>query len=360
MNDSGARASRTTLELTLRGRVLAWLAALAIGAAWLGADPNARLAAAMLATPLVVDLVAKHRRLHRTELRVGARRTIAGVAYTESVTVVNHGRRPLRECRIVEARTMRSEALALLPTLPPGTPVRVEVQQRSSHRGLLHQRVLQLVSHWPLGMFRTRASIAVAADLVTEPARVALRIDTPRAVADTEAAPRERTQLPGTEFHSLREHLPDEDARNVHALRSAALATLVRRVVHGRMPRTVGLVLDLRREPGRTSGASPRNFEWSLGAAATLLERLRANGVQVHTIVLAVATNELLVQGPGHECEFLTLLAAAAPAEHRTLPPETFAALRDLEHCYWIPAGGHRAPERTALNGIVVVEGERE
>ena len=60
----------TTLELTARGKVVLWLAGLAAGAAWLGGDENARLAAAMLAAPLVVDFVAKQRRLHHTSVRV--------------------------------------------------------------------------------------------------------------------------------------------------------------------------------------------------------------------------------------------------------------------------------------------------
>lgn len=352
--------AKTTIELTLRGRVLAWLAALAIGAAWLGADPNARLAAAMLTTPLVVDFVAKRQRLHRVELRVAARRTVAGAPFTESVTAVHRGRRALRECQLLEARTMRTEAPALLPALLPDEPVRVELRQRSTQRGHLHTRVFQLVTSWPLGMFRARAAITVAADLVTEPARVALRVDLARAVADTEVAPRDRTQLPGPEFHSLREHVLDEDARAVHALRSATLATLVRRITHGRLPRTVGVVLDLRRAPGRAAGAS-RRFEWNLGAAATLLGQLRANGVQVRALVLAAATTDLLVQGPGREAELLTLLAEASPIAHRALPPETFAALRDLEHCFWIPAGGHHdAPELAALTGAVVIGRDRE
>jgi hypothetical protein len=67
------------------------------------------------------------------------------------------------------------------------------------------------------------------------------------------------------------------------------------------------------------------------------------------------------VQGPGREAELLTLLAEASPIAHRALPPETFAALRDLEHCFWIPAGGHHdAPELAALTGAVVIGRDRE
>ncbi len=67
----------STVEFTPRGRVVAWLAALATGAAWLGNDPNARLAAALLAAPLLLDLLLRQRRLQDTELRLGPRRCTA-------------------------------------------------------------------------------------------------------------------------------------------------------------------------------------------------------------------------------------------------------------------------------------------
>ena len=69
--------SSTTLELTLRGRVLAGLGSAAGFAAWLGDDPNARLAAALLLAPLLVDFLLKPRRLHRCDVRVAPRRTAA-------------------------------------------------------------------------------------------------------------------------------------------------------------------------------------------------------------------------------------------------------------------------------------------
>ena len=354
--------STTSIELTVRGRVVAWLAALAAGASWLGDDANARLAAAMLCTPLVVDFAAKQRRLHRTELRVAARRTAAGVPYTETLTVLHHGVRPLRECLLLEPRTMRTEPPLLLPALRAGAPARVEVRQRSVQRSHVLERVFLLSSQWPLGMFCTRSVVAVAADLVTEPARVELRADVLQAVADVEAAPRDRSKLDGPEFHSLREHAAGEDARAVHALRSAALGTLVRRVTHGRMPRTVGVVLDLRRPPGRRLTHGVRRFEWSLGACASLLEGLRARGAEARVLVLAAEPADVLVQGPARLVELLTLLAEASPSPHRTLPDELFTAVRQLERCFWIPAGGYlAAPEFAAMSARpTLVGGEPE
>lgn len=348
----------TSIELTLRGRVVAWLAALAAGAAWLGDDGNARLAAALLAAPLLVDFLAKPRGLHRTEIRVAPRRTAAGAVYTERLELVHRGRWPLRECLLTEPRTMRSVQAAMLPALTPGVPARIATSQRSLQRSHVLERVFLLLCQWPLGMFRTRSVVSVTADLITEPARVPLQAELVRAIAETEPAPRDHSTASGPEFHSLREHQPQEDARTVHALRSAALGVLVRRVTHGRMPRTVGIVLDLRRPPQRVLNQGQRRFEWSLGACASLLHLLRNRGAEARVLVLAGEPADLLVRSPAGELELLTLLAEASPAPHHVLPVTLFASVQALEHCFWIPAGAYfAAPEFAAMPGTVTLVG---
>lgn len=354
-------ATHGTIELTLRGRVLAWLAALAASAAWLGEDDNARIAAAMLAAPLLVDFLAKQRRMHQTAVRIAPRRTIAGAPFTEQLTLEHRGRWPLRECLLGEPRTMRTEPPQLIPVLRPGVPQRVTYRARSHTRSHVLERVLVLTSSWPLGLFRARAVIAVAADLVTEPARVRLSAELLAAVAEREAAPRDRSALPGPEFHSLREHQAEEDARGVHALRSAALATLVRRVTRGRMPRTVGVVLDLRRPPGRRLDGGKRRFEWSLGACATLVTALRARGAEIDVVVIDTEPTRTLVQSPAREIALLTLLAEATSTRHHPLPAGLLDNLRGYEHCYWIPAGSYLATaDHATLPAAVEVVGGDE
>jgi hypothetical protein len=350
--------SSSSVELTLRGKVVAWLTALAAGAAWLGDDGNARLAAAMLAAPLIVDFVLKQRRLHHTEIRVSTRRTTAGAMFVDPLVLVHHGHRPARECLLSEPRTMRNEPPVLLPTLAPGAPAAIELRGRSLQRSHVLERVFVLVSAWPLALFRSRAVVTVATDFVTEPARVPLSAEVVQAIAEQQAAPRDRAVATGLEFHSLREHLPHEDARGVHALRSAALGTLVRRVSRGRLPHTVGLVLDLRRPPGRPLHHGARRFEWSLGACAALVAHLRQQAAQVLVLVVGEAPARFLVQGPAQEHDLLTLLAEVDPAPHRLLPPEQLDELRRLEHCFWIPAGAYTAsPEIAALPRTVTIVG---
>ncbi|MBL8752347.1 MAG: DUF58 domain-containing protein [Planctomycetes bacterium] len=348
------------LELSLRGRVLAWLAALAAAAAWFAGDADARLAAALLAAPLLVDFVAKPRHLAHLRLRVGPRRTPAGVAFVEMLLVQAPGPRALREVLLHEPRTMRAQSAVLLPDLVAAGTTRVAVRQRSLQRGVQAERVFLLATHWPLGLFLARTSVQVAAELVTEPARIPLRTPTLAPQTDADVAPRDRTELAGPEFHSLREHRPDDDARGVHARRSAALGVLVQRIAHGRTPRTVGLVVDLRRPPGSALDRGTRAFEWGMSAAATLLQRLQHQGAVAQLLLLGDTTTGVLVQGPARENEAMTRLAAATPAAFRPLVAGELASASSLTVCYWIVAGSHDDAAERAVPGFapIVLRGD--
>lgn len=346
-----------TFELTPRGHVLAWLCAGSAMAAWVSGDENARLAAALLLAPLLVDFLLKPRGLSLVSARMAPRRTAVGAPFVETVHLHNQGTRSLRECLLHELKTMRDNR-TLVDQLPPGAAQRVELHCKSTSRSHQLERVLLLQSSWPLGFFAARASLVVASELVTEPARVTLRAEVVQAVADRDPAPRDRSQLPGAEFHSLRDHLPEEDARGVHALRSAMLGTLVRRVTYGRLPREVGLVLDLRRPPGRRLERGGRRFEWSLGAAATLVETLLARDARIRVLVFASRTVRHHVAGPAQLRDLLTFLAEAVVGPHRPLELGVLDELRQHEHCFWIPAGGYLTrDEAVGLTGPVTVIG---
>ena len=242
------------------------------------------------------------------------------------------------------------------------SPQRVELRQRSTVRSHVLEHEDPLESQWPLGMFATRSVVSAEAELITEPARVPLRAEVLDAASEAEIAPVERSQLPGPEFYALREHGIDEDARGVHALRSAALGTLVRRVTRGRMPRTVGVVLDLRRAPGTPRGHGLRRCEWSLGACATLTEELHRRGAEIRVLIIDATPEILTVRGPAQLTQLCTLLSEASLARHAAVEGELLEEVGSLVHCYWIAAGGHlRAPELAALpGGATLVEEERE
>jgi hypothetical protein len=350
------------LELTSRGRAVLWLTALGAGAAWLSGDGNARLAAALLAAPLLVDFLFKARRLDRVRASVAPRRTAAGAPFLEQVTLHHDGPATLREVLLHEPRTMSSGGSAFVDVLRPGTATVATAACRSHQRSHVFERAFTLSSAWPLGFVRARATIFADAELVTEPARVRLHAEILQSVADQEPASRDRTHLPGPEFHSLREHRGDEDARGVHALRSASLGTLVRRVTEGRMPRAVVLVLDLRRPPGRPVHHGHRRFEWSLGACATLLDALGDRGVETRVLVIGSQTTRTTVRGLPQKRAMLTLLAAADPWPHRELEAAVLEEIAVEEHCFWIAAGGFDAGADTHLprTTMTVVGGERE
>lgn len=349
----------STIEPTPRGQILLGLAAAALLGAILDREPNVRLAAALLAAPLLIDFLWKARRLHRLTIQVAPRRTVAGAPFRETLTLHNPRRVTVRELLVAEPRTRGNPAL--LGRLAAGEAQRVTLECQSGARGHLLERVFTLATEWPLGLFRARATIVAATDFVIEPMRVQLAADLVHAVAENDPAPYVRSRLEGDEFHALREHQPTEEARGVHALRSAALGTLVRTVLRGRHPREVGIVLDLRRPPGRPLGLGQRRFEWSLGAVATLLDRLVADGTSARVLVIGSRTVRAVIDDAGRHREFATFLSEATPSAHRPLDVPALRELDGLEQVFWIPAGGYRSPtEQRDLRATVRVLGEGE
>jgi uncharacterized protein (DUF58 family) len=334
--------SHGTLQLTARGTVVAALAAASLFGATLSGDANVRLAAGLLLAPLIVDFARKPRGLGSVALRVAPRRTVVGARFHEPVRLDNSRGSALREVLLHERH--RQCTPAFVAAVPRGGDCTVALPCASPQRGHQLERVFELSTEWPLGLFRRTAVAVVAADLVTEPRRENLRDDPLASLDELQHALQARTRLLGEEFHALREHQVGEDARGVHALRSAALATLVRTVLRGRLPSQVGIVLDLRRPPGRPLQLGHRRFEWSLGAAATLLDRLCAAACTVQLWVLGSRTVHTVVRDSRLQREVLTFLAEAAPSPHRALPPQSLDGLSGMDRCFWIPAGGQRPP----------------
>lgn len=334
----------TAFELTPRGRLVAGLGLLAALAGWLGEDPHARCAAALLLAPVLLDLFCKPRHLHGMALHLPPRRTVVGAPFVERLVASPAGSwRGLRDLLVFEPRTMRGTGPACVGWLPSGKPTELLLPGRSDRRGHLLERVFVLSTCWPLGLWQARAVVTSRTDLITEPARVPL----PHAVLPALGAePRGAAELRsgrGAEFHALREHTFGDDARHVHALRSAGLGMLVQRVRDGREPREVGIVLDLRRPPGRPLAGGQRRLEWSLGATATLVEHGRRAGARVAVLVLDAHSEWRWVRTPGELQALLLLLAEAVAVPHRPLGPELFLALQRFAACWWVPAGSYLA-----------------
>lgn len=332
---------RQSFETTARGRVVLALAAGSLLGAWLSGDANVRLAAGMLLAPVAVDFARKPRNLNGITVHVPPRRTVVGAPFRDELVLQLQRGQPVRDLLVAERRTRGQPAfVAKLGTGARTTTVLGCVSGERSH---LLERVFELRTEWPLGLFRVSATAVVATDFVTEPRRVPLRRDVVRAAAERQPSPHTRSHLPGDDFHALREHQPSEDARGVHALRSAALGSLVRTVVRGRLPRQIGIVLDLRRPPGRPLHQGRNRFEWSLSACATLLDEFRAAAATVHVFTIGTRTVHTVVQEQPQLRDLLTLFAELTASPHRPLEPHALLDLNGLETCYWIPAGGYHA-----------------
>lgn len=346
------------LEITVRGRTMGLLALLATTGAWFTGDPVARLAASLLLGPLLVDLACKPWAIGRLRITFRPRRAVAGIPFTETLTVAHAGRRAMCELLLSEPRTMRSGALALVDRLASRSTAEVELACRATARGHLVERVVLAASGWPLGLFQVRAVLATPADLVIEPARVALSPEVLQALADRESAWTPQRRLPGDEFHALREYREGDDARAVHARRSAALGTIVCRVNIGRQPRDFGLVLDLRRAPDRSTAPGPMHAERCLGLAASLVDALRADQNRLQVVVVGSRSVPLTVDGEAPRTKLLTLLAEAGTSAHRELEPAAFDSLRGAETVFWIPAGGAAVPGPETLGFEPIAVGE--
>lgn len=349
--------SHQRIELTPRGQVVAILAVGATLAAWLSGAADVRMAAALLAAPMLVEIALCQRRLRRVELRIKPRMTTTGARFLERIELAADS--TLRDVLVFEPRTMRTEPPLFVPQLAGSAPAAFSLMQRSTVRSHALQRVFVLTSTWPLGLLRVRRALAVDADLITAPAPVRLGTDLTLAMCESpHTQPSSRGS--GDEFHSLRDHTPGEDAHLVHALRSAASGMLVRRVLRSSTPREAGIVLDLRQPPSQRQLQGGRRFEWCLGACTTLLEQLRQQGIAVRCLVIDSETVVLPMRTAHDFAALHTLLAEANLADYRPLPLHALASLDGVEHCYWIPAGGHREAAQQAQQTLHVTLLDRE
>ncbi len=347
-------------ELTLQGRMVATLAALALCGAWMTGDSHACLAAALLTAPLLVDLLWRGGGLPPLQVAVAERRTQAGSVFLETIHVRNAGsRRAVRDLRIAEPRTSTRAGSGYLENLPPGSSATIRLPARCLRRGRHELRLFRCETSYPLGLLRNRTEIHYATDLTVEPARTSLNTSLLRSTEErTESA--QQSPRGNEEFFALREYRYGEDARQVHALRSASASVLVRKVMRGLQPRHPCLVLDLRRPPGRGAAQTGRLFEWSLSAAATLLDHLQRDGSDLVCFVLGKQCQTFRISSHEDAETLLGFLADARPSLHITLQQDVLEEIREHDSCLWIPAGGFEATqERGSLSAVTVVSGGR-
>lgn len=330
------------LELTPRGRLCLVLLHLTAGAAWLTGDDNARLAASLLAAPVAVDWIVKRLRTPRLALRIAPRRTHARAPFLETLELENLASRAAHSLVVHEPRTHTLAGSSFVATLGPRERMTVRLAARSRRRGIVTERTFVVDTTHPLGMFRWRTTLTFAAAMVVEPARTAIAPDTVRALESARAENRSGARREPIDYFSLREYRPGDDARHVHAARSARLRTLITKVYRGQIEPEAVIVLDLRRPPGAPPRIDTRELEHHLSVTASLVDAAVARGVKLHCIAISEVVAHHRIDSPASAAEFLAFLATARTVAYHALAEHALAALPQNAACLWIAAGDHR------------------
>ena len=211
---------------------------------------------------------------------------------------------------------------------------------RTRTRGWFRQRVVVAISSHPLGLLRRTRVLRCDSEMISEPARIRLPAHVLDALERPQAETLNRDEQGHEEFHHLREYGAGEDARLVHALRSATSGTLVRRVLRCQQQPETSVVLDLRRPPGRSARLGSRRLEWSLGATANLVDHVRARGAVVTVLVLGNEERLFRVIDEESAADFLAFLAEARTTLHWQVSEATLSRLGRADQSLWVPAGG--------------------
>lgn len=334
----------TNLEVTYRGRVLLLLGVLATFAAWISKGDSVRLASAILLAPMIVDMIWGGLRLPPMRLIMRRRRTESGAPFAETFSIQNLSRRrAVVDLHIREPRTDTYAGGLFIHHLDPGQTEALRIPARTRTRGRAFHRSVVAISSYPLGLIRRTATLRTETELVSEPSRMPLPSHVLQALERDDPEESRMDAQGEDEFHSLREYYAGEDARLVHARRSAAMGTLVRRVLRSQQQREACLVLDLRRPPGRSARLGSRRLEWSLGATATIVDSMIREGSVLTCLVIGSSDQRWVLNSPERAEDFLALLAEARPVVHRAVGQNFLEEVTDFDTCLWVPAGGFKA-----------------
>ncbi|MEO0477866.1 MAG: DUF58 domain-containing protein [Planctomycetota bacterium] len=346
---------RVRLEITPLGATALALFHISSGAALLTGDRTAQLAASLLFAPIAIDVLDKVRRRPKLALTSPPARVEARRPFLDRIHLRN-GRSTMFGLQLRADRGSGSTRSATVDSLAREEEREVSIPSRGLRRGRYEDRIIEIRTGHPLGLWRWRATPRLDAVLVVEPARESLPAHAQAALDGDQAQRRPRRDGDPEMFHSMRELRAGEDARRVHALRSATVGRPVVRVDQALADDRWTVVLDLRRAPGAVDGSRRREFERQLGRVANVIDLAVQRGVELTLTVIGAETTHYNVERPATAKRALEVLAMAQPVEYRTLDVDDIPRGRQ-GGSLWISAQGcSDATVRSAVQSDGFVE----
>jgi uncharacterized protein (DUF58 family) len=283
------------------------------------------LAGVCVAVILVAYLLSQLS-LSRLQMRMQAPAgsSVAGADLRPTVSVESHGSITVGSATVelaAENRTVEgveARRRVLLPPLPPGAGVELEVELRPPTRGRYRVGPPALIDSDPLGMFEGRAEQDEAVEVVVFPRTY----DVPRVASWETGFGRHSTRGQQArrdrgEFRGIREHTPGDDLRHVHWKVSAHVGELAVKEYEPLRHDVISIHVDLHSANHYGKG-STSTLETAISAAASL-----ARGGLAEQRSVAVMGNNLPPgigrpgSGQAHMHRIMVSLAEAQPADGR-------------------------------------------
>lgn len=244
--------------------------------------------------------------------------------FTITYTVTNN-KRILPGFSIRVGLAGNAEESVYVPVVPPRSRVTTRLQRTMPKRGLHTLPPTQLVSAFPMGLFRHTRTVGDESTVLVYP-RVH-RVDKSVLNRLDDSGPRPKVaEASGDEFHSLREYVPGDDIRYISWRVSARVGELIVREQEPSSARTTVIILDTRGVP-ETQDEDDK-FEQAIELAASLALAFLENQYTVSLVTPDAAVPP--GQGESHMIRVLELLARIEPTRYGEVPDDWFRASGDV------------------------------
>ncbi len=326
------RWPRRALRFTREGRFFV-LVTVGVGAAAINTGNNllylvlGLMLSLILLSGVLSDLVL---------IRLAATRRLPARAHAESpflveIALTNHKRwLPTFSIEVEDiADDVTTDRRCYFLKVDPGGSERAVYRRTLPRRGRWRFGKIVLRTRYPFGLFDKSVTLEDPAELLVFPALVPdpRRL---RALIERGSLTSSARAGAGVEPIGVRDHRTGDEARSIHARRSAALGRLVVREMAREGSSSVTIEVDDVASGGAELDAAARAavlaaFEAAISRAAWLALEVSARG---HAIVLTTRSGARVALGPGAPPEPLLAFLALLPAEPRpaTAPLEGEAA----------------------------------